>query len=75
VPTHFKGLRSQFRAVVAPVQGKVTPCRGHAIGEANGMIGTLARRVAVLEQQRLGMLPEDGRKGMNIVQALRQESP
>jgi hypothetical protein len=61
--------------VVAPVQGKVTPCRGHAIGEADGMIGTLTRRVAVLEQQRLGMLPEDGRTGMNIVQALRQESP
>lgn len=75
VPTHFKGLRIQFRAVVAPVQGKVTPCGGHAIGEADGMIGTLTRRVIVLEQQRLGMQPEDGRAGMNVLQAPQQGSP
>ena len=57
------------------VQGKGTPCRGHAIGEADGMIGTLTRRVIVLEQQRLGMQHEDGRAGMRILQALQQESP
>jgi glucose-6-phosphate 1-epimerase len=49
--------------------------RGHAIGEADGMIGTLTRRAIVLEQQRLGMQPEDGRAGMKILDALRQAAP
>lgn len=49
--------------------------RGHAIGEADGMIGTLTRRAIVLEQQRLGMQPEDGRAGMKILQALQQPTP
>ena len=49
--------------------------RGHAIGEADGMIGTLTRRAIVLEQQRLGMQPEDGRAGMKILQALQQQQP
>lgn len=49
--------------------------RGHAIGEADGMIGTLTRRAIVLEQQRLGMQPEDGRAGMKILNALRQDLP
>ena len=49
--------------------------RGHAIGEADGMIGTLTRRAIVLEQQRLGMQPEDGRAGMKILQALQEQSP
>jgi hypothetical protein len=57
-----------------PRPGKVTPCRVHVIGEAGGMIGTLTRRVTVLEQQRLGMQPEDGRAGMNVSQALQRES-
>lgn len=39
------------------------------------MIGTLTRRVIVLEQQRLGMQPEDGRAGMNVLQAPQQGSP
>ena len=47
--------------------------RGHAIGEADGMIGTLTRRAIVLEQQRLGMQPEDGRAGMKILNALREQ--
>ncbi len=49
--------------------------RGHAIGEADGMIGTLTRRAIVLEQQRLGMQPEDGRAGLKILQALQQSQP
>ena len=49
--------------------------RGHAIGEADGMIGTLTRRAIVLEQQRLGLQPADGRAGMKILDALRREIP
>lgn len=49
--------------------------RGHAIGEADGMIGTLTRRAIVLEQQRLGLQPQDGRAGKKILDALRAEAP
>lgn len=45
--------------------------RGHAIGEADGMIGTLTRRAIVEEQQRLGIAPADGRAGTRILEALR----
>ena len=48
--------------------------RGHAIGEADGMIGTLTRRAIVLEQQRLGLQPQDGRAGRKILEALQRES-
>ena len=47
--------------------------RGHAIGEADGMIGTLTRRAIVLEQQRLGLQPQDGRAGRKILEALQRE--
>ena len=49
--------------------------RGHAIGEADGMIGTLTRRAIVVEQQRLGMQPQDGRAGKKILDALREQGP
>lgn len=49
--------------------------RGHAIGEADGMIGTLTRRAIVAEQQRLGLQPQDGRAGKKILDALRAEAP
>ncbi|MGH8062663.1 MAG: lytic murein transglycosylase [Pseudoxanthomonas sp.] len=49
--------------------------RGHAIGEADGMIGTLTRRAIVLEQQQLGMQPQDGRAGRKILDALRKQGP
>ena len=49
--------------------------RGHAIGEADGMIGTLTRRAIVLEQQRLGLQPQDGRAGMKIRDALLRDMP
>ena len=44
--------------------------RGHAIGEADGLIGTLTRRAIVAEQQRLGLQPQDGRAGMKVLKAL-----
>ncbi len=49
--------------------------RGHGIGAADGMIGTLTRRAISLEQQRLGMQPQDGRAGMKILQSLRRQPP
>jgi len=49
--------------------------RGHAIGEADGLIGTLTRRAIVAEQQGFGMQPQDGRAGMKILQALRRQTP
>ena len=49
--------------------------RGHAIGEADGMIGTLTRRAIVVEQQRLGLQPQDGRAGRKILDALREQGP
>lgn len=47
--------------------------RGHAIGEADGMVGTLTRRAIAEEQARLGMTPVDGRAGLRILEALRRE--
>ena len=47
--------------------------RGHAIGEADGMVGTLTRRAIAVEQGRLGMVPADGRAGRRILEALRAE--
>ncbi len=49
--------------------------RGHAIGAADGMVGTLTRRAIVVEQQRLGLVPQDGRAGLRILQALQREGP
>ena len=49
--------------------------RGHAIGEADGMIGTLTRRAIADEQQRLGLQPVDGRAGRRILDALVREGP
>ncbi|MBD7987521.1 lytic murein transglycosylase [Luteimonas sp. Sa2BVA3] len=48
--------------------------RGHAIGEADGMVGTLTRRAIAEEQKRLGMAPADGRAGLRILEALRAEA-
>ena len=49
--------------------------RGHAIGAADGMIGTQTRRAIATEQQRLGLLPVDGRAGRRILDALVREGP
>ena len=49
--------------------------RGHAIGTADGMIGTLTRRAIVEEQVRLGLQPQDGRAGRKILEALREQGP
>ncbi|WMJ71029.1 lytic murein transglycosylase [Stenotrophomonas sp. 24(2023)] len=48
--------------------------RGHAIGEADGMIGTASRRAIQIEQRRLGWPDADGRAGQRILQALQQEA-
>ena len=39
------------------------------------MIGTQTRRAIVLEQQRLGLQPADGRAGAKILAALKAEGP
>lgn len=44
--------------------------RGHAIGEADGLIGSNTRRAIQAEQQRLGLAPADGRAGRRILAAL-----
>ncbi len=48
--------------------------RGHAIGEADGLIGTLTRRAIVAEQQRLGITPADGRAGRKILDTLERDA-
>ncbi|MFA7488609.1 MAG: lytic murein transglycosylase, partial [Lysobacteraceae bacterium] len=48
--------------------------RGHDIGEADGLIGSLTRRAIVVEQQRLGIKPADGRAGKKILDALQSEA-
>jgi glucose-6-phosphate 1-epimerase len=47
--------------------------RGHAIGEADGLIGTLTRRAIRDEQARLG-LGQDGRAGTRLLRTLRDEA-
>jgi lytic murein transglycosylase len=44
--------------------------RGHAIGEADGMIGSMTRRAIREEQAKLG-LAQDGRAGTKLLGALR----
>ncbi|MBX3727099.1 MAG: lytic murein transglycosylase [Xanthomonadales bacterium] len=46
--------------------------RGHDIGEADGLIGTLTRRAIVEEQRRLGLEPADGRAGQRVLAALQE---
>ena len=69
-PTDDPGLsRAQRRALQT-----LLLARGHAIGEADGMVGTLTRRAIRDEQARLG-LPQDGRAGAKILAALQREAP
>ncbi len=49
--------------------------RGHAIGAADGMIGSNTRRAIQAEQQALGLLPADGRAGLKILTALERAGP
>lgn len=71
-PTDDAGLSRMERRELQ----RLLLARGHAIGEADGIIGTATRRAIVAEQQRLGLVPQDGRAGLRILQALRgmQES-
>lgn len=48
---------------------------GHAIGEADGMIGTLTRQAIADEQRQRGLQPVDGRAGQKILQALQADAP
>lgn len=48
--------------------------RGHAIGEPDGLIGSLTRRAIREEQTRLGHTPAEGRAGMKLLNALRREA-
>lgn len=45
--------------------------RGHAIGKVDGVLGSSSRAAIVLEQQRLGHRPADGRAGRKLLDALR----
>ncbi len=47
--------------------------RGHAIGAADGMVGTATRKAIAEEQRRLA-LPADGRAGRRILEALREHA-
>lgn len=48
--------------------------RGHAIGEPDGLIGSLTRRAIRDEQARLGVA-QDGRAGTKLLRTLRAEGP
>ncbi len=69
-PTDDPGLgRPQRRELQA-----LLLARGHAIGSADGMIGTLTRRAIQAEQLRLGLQPADGRAGAKILRTLQAEA-
>jgi lytic murein transglycosylase len=70
-PTDDPGLsRAQRKQLQLLLLG-----RGHAIGEADGLIGTQTRRAIQSEQIKLGLLPADGRAGRKILEALKSEGP
>ncbi len=48
--------------------------RGHAIGEADGLIGALSREAIKAEEARLGWA-QTGRAGQRLLQALRDQTP
>lgn len=70
-PTDDPGLsRAQRRELQA-----LLLARGHDIGHADGIIGNATRRAIQAEQQRLGLLPADGRAGRKILEALQPPPP
>ena len=69
-PTDDPGLsRAQRRELQ-----ELLIARGHDIGEVDGMLGSRTREAIRIEQQRLGHDPADGRGGLKILEALRDES-
>jgi lytic murein transglycosylase len=69
-PTDDPGLsRAQRREVQ-----RLLLARGHAIGEVDGMIGSVTRGAIRDEQARLGLQP-DGRAGTKLLEALRRDAP
>lgn len=69
-PTDDPGLSREQRRQLQ----QLLLARGHAIGSADGMIGNNTRRAIQAEQQRLGLLPADGRAGLRILSALQREA-
>ncbi|WP_368562921.1 lytic murein transglycosylase [Pseudoxanthomonas sp. UTMC 1351] len=70
-PTDDPGLsRAQRKQLQLLLLG-----RGHAIGAADGLIGTQTRRAIQSEQLRMGLLPADGRAGGKVLEALKAEGP
>ena len=69
-PTDDPGLDREQRKTLQ----HLLLARGHEIGEADGMIGSLTRRAIVIEQKRLGLTPIDGRAGQKILTALKSEA-
>lgn len=68
-PTPDPGLdRAQRRSLQ-----RLLIARGHELGAPDGMLGSVTRRAIQAEQQRLGLLPADGRGGQAILAALRAE--
>lgn len=70
-PTDDPGLDREQRKALQ----RLLLARGHAIGEADGLIGSLTRHAIVGEQKRLGLNPADGRAGRRILTALMAEEP
>lgn len=65
-PTDDPGLsRAQRRELQ-----ELLLARGHDIGQADGIIGSRTRHAIVVEQQRLGIEPANGRAGQRILDAL-----
>ena len=70
-PTDDAGLsRAQRRELQTLLRA-----RGHDLGTPDGIIGNATRRAIQAEQQRLGLLPADGRAGSRILQALQALQP
>ncbi len=69
-PTKDPGLDREQRKALQ----RLLLARGHQIGEADGLIGSLTRHAIVAEQKRLGLTPIDGRAGKNILTALKSEA-
>lgn len=66
-PTDDLGLSREERVQLQ----KLLLARGHAIGEADGLIGALTREAIKAEEARLGM-PVSGRAGQKILKRLQQ---
>jgi lytic murein transglycosylase len=69
-PTDDGGLSREERRTLQ----QLLAARGHDIGDIDGVLGTRTIAAVRLEQARLGM-PETGRPGQRLLEALRSGSP